>query len=667
MQYEALLSQLTTEEKVQLCHAQDKFSIASIPRLGIASLVTSDGPNGIREEQAEDEWRGLGRQEDHATYLSAETVLAATWNPELCRQQGRVLAQEALYRGKDVVLAPGINIIRTPLGGRNFEYFSEDPFFTATMAVPYIQGIQENDVGACVKHYALNNQETNRGDINITVSRRALFEIYLHAFEAAVQQADVACVMGAYNRFEWQHCCHNRYLVNEILKKKWNFQGVFMSDWAGTKDTAEALFNGLDLEMGSELGSHNNDHMADPLLTMLKKNPDLINLVDDKVRRFLRLHDKLKIGSPQRRQGSFNTPQHQLHAYQVAAEGIILLKNEGILPIRDTASRILVTGPNAQKQQSNGGGSSAISAFYEITPLDGIRVRFPEAEVQYIQSGNIVQLKKAASNVDWVIYCGGLNHDLGYDCEGADRTDLKLPGNQDMEIATLLQVNPHTIVVLTCGTPVEMPWIDQAGAVLWTGYAGMEGGNALADILRGSVNPSGKLPYTMPRHLGDHPCERYGGYSPDDNHYLDDIFVGYRGYDRDQIQPLFCFGHGLHYGQLRYESLRCYQHDNQLHVFFSITNLADMAVSEAAQVYIGHPDNLSDRPPKELKAFQKIPLKSGETCQVQLQIGFDELAIYDDSTDGFRFFPGVYRVYVGASSRDLPLSCQILLADPSNL
>lgn len=662
MNHEALLAELTLEEKIDLCHAQDKFSVAPIPRLGIESLVTSDGPNGIREEQAADEWRGLGREEDKATYLPAETVLAATWNAELCKLQGQVLAEEALYRGKDVVLAPGINIIRTPLGGRNFEYISEDPYLTAAIAVPYILGIQENDVAACVKHYALNNQETNRGEVNIEVSRRALYEIYLKGFKAAVKDADVACVMGAYNCYRNQHCCHNQHLVNDVLKGELGFQGVFMSDWAGTKDTREALYNGLDLEMGSERGSHRNDHMADALLELVRSNPNLTPLVDDKVRRSLRLHDRLHKGSALRKKGSFNTPEHQHVAYTVAAEGIIMLKNDDLLPIKDSTAHILVTGPNADLHQSNGGGSSAIAAFYEITPLKGIQNRFPNATIEYIDSQDIIQLEISARKADWVIYCGGLNHDLGFDCENEDKANMKLPSNQDLEISTVLSSNPNTVVLMTCGSPVEMPWISQARAVLWTGYAGMEFGNALADILLGVVNPSGKLTYTLPRHLEDHPSTRYGGYSFENNIYKDDIFVGYRGYDRDHIDPLFCFGHGLHYGSVDYQALVCQQDEAGIQATFRLTNTGSQPIKETAQLYIGHPGYIADRPPRELKAFSKVLLLPGESKEVSLHIPMEELDIYDEREGCFRFYDGDYQIFVGASSRDLPLSTILNIA-----
>lgn len=659
MNHESLLEQLTLEEKIDLCHAQDKFSVAAVPRLGIESLVTSDGPNGIREEQAEDEWRGLEREEDKATYLPAETVLAATWNEELCKLQGQVLAEEALHRGKDVVLAPGINIIRTPLGGRNFEYISEDPYLTAAIAVSYIRGIQENDVAACVKHFALNNRETNRGEVNVEVSNRALYEIYLKAFAAAVKDADVACVMGAYNRYNHQHCCHNRYLVNEVLKGKWGFRGVFMSDWAGTKDTAEALFNGLDLEMGSERGSHKNDHMADALLDMVKHDSAMIPLVDDKVRRSLRLHDRIRKGNPNRKEGRYNTPEHQRATYDVACEGMILLKNEGVLPIAQKTCKLLLAGPNADFRQANGGGSSAISAFYEITFWEGIRTRFPNAQVEYTPSHDLAQLESLSKQADFVIYCGGLDHREGLDCENYDKADMKLPDGQDAEIAAVLAANPNTVIVLTCGSPVEMPWVEQAKAIIWTGYAGMESGHALADILLGAVNPSGKLTYTLPKQLQDHPSVRYGGASFDNDVYLDDIFVGYRGYDRDNIEPLFCFGHGLHYGRVEYAALTCERDEQGIYATFCLTNTGAYPVKETSQLYIGFP--AQDRPPRELKAFKKVTLQPGESKEVSMHVSFEELHLYNEQQDCFTFQPGVYTVFIGASSRDLRLSFRMEL------
>lgn len=652
---ETLLDQMTLEEKVSLCHAQDTFSVAGIPRLEIEPLVMTDGPNGIREEQQKDLIIGLGREEDRCTYFPAETVLAATWNLDLARHQGEAHASEARYRGKDVLLAPGINVIRTPVGGRNFEYFSEDPYLISKLAVAVISGIQSKDVAACVKHYVLNNQETNRGAVNIEVSKRALFEIYLKGFEASVKEADVYCVMGAYNCYNGQHCCHNAYLVNDILKGRWNYQGVYVSDWAGTHDTLEAICNGLDIEMGTVNGDHCNDYLADSFLALLKEQPKLEEYLNDKVRRSLRLHHKLHKGMHDREKGSFNTPEHQGLTYEIAAEGIVLLKNENLLPISKSVSRILVTGPNADREQADGGGSSMIAAYYEITPLEGIRSRFKDCEIQYIAEADEEMLKAYAGEADLVVYCGGLSHDLGFDCEDADKKDMKLPGNQDAEITALLSANPNTVIVMISGSPVEMPWANEARAIIWAGYAGMEAGNALADILTGKVNPSGKLTYTIPHRLEDSPAVRYGGYSFENNVYKDDIFVGYRGYDRDHIEPQFCFGHGLHYGDVEYQEIACHKVENTLEVSVQLKNTGENPVKETVQIYAAYPAEIADRPPQELKAFVKESLEPGEIRRVVLTIPMNQLAIYSEEKDEFVFIPGTYGVYVGASSRDIRL------------
>lgn len=656
---ENLVNEMTLEEKVSLCHACSRFSVASVPRVGIEELVMSDGPNGVREEQAEDEWRGLGRKEDECTYLPNMTTMASTWNPELCKKQGAVLGSEARFRGKDIILSPGINIIRNPLGGRNFEYMSEDPYLISQMVTPLIQGIQSQDVAACVKHYALNNEETNRGEVNVEVSKRALFEIYLKGFEAAVKDAGVYSVMGAYNCYNHQHCCHNAYLVNEILKDRWGFDGVFMSDWAGTKDTMEGACNGLDIEMGSERGDHRNDHMADAFLALLKQHPEMEALLDDKVRRSLRLHARIRKGDPNRNSGAYNTPEHQQATYDVASEGIVLLKNENVLPITGSPARILVAGPNADRKQSDGGGSSAIRAFYEVTPLEGIQNRFANSQIIYLADADRETLLAEAAKADCVFYIGGLHHIEGLDSENADKKDMKLPYGQDEEIAALLQVNPNTVIALISGSPVEMPWLNEAKALLWTGYLGTEGGNALADVLGGAVNPSGKLTYTLPRCMEDVPAVRYGGYSYENNRYLDDIFVGYRGYDRDNVEPLFCFGHGLSYSEMQYSDLVCAVSDGGVDITLKVKNLSKIPAKETVQIYVGYPEQISDRPPRELKAFHKVTLAAGEEKQVKLFVKKADLALFCESADSFVFSEGMYRIDAAASSRNIRLSQEI--------
>ncbi len=784
-QIEALLAEMTVREKISLCHANSKFTVAGIPRLGIEELTTSDGPHGVREEMSRDNWNTLDLADDYCTYLPTATGLAATWNPELAGRFGKVLGEEARWRKKDIILGPGINIIRNPLCGRNFEYMSEDPCLISQLVVPLIRGIQSADTAACVKHYALNNQELDRKNVNVEVSKRALFEIYLKGFEAAVREADVYAVMGAYNRYENQFCCHNQYLVCDVLKGKWGFSGVYLSDWAGTHDTREAVFHGLDLEMGTEK-PYNAFFLADAFEDLVKESPEAMEALNHKVRRILRLMFRVHKLGADRKEGAFNTAEHQKAAYDIAAEAIVLLKNNGILPVAKDAKKILVVGENAVLKHAHGGNSCGVKAFYEVTQLEGVQNRFADCSISYIkttkpnyseipteyleisdlgsgsrafrcryydnkefagepcvmfrnalapetgfsacrseavimipedgtfsfaltggenaklwvgddpaaplegyglehtkhyQKGEKVSLKveftgneelkleylrkesdesvsmdtllQAAKEADYVIYCGGINHN--YDVEEFDRKDMKLPAVQDVEIPALLRANPNTVIVMTGGSPVEMPWIREAGAVLWCGYAGMEGGNALADILKGTVCPSGKLPYTLPVKLEDSPAIRYGEYRAENCKYNEGIYVGYRGFDKDQVEPLFCFGHGLSYADFTYSDLAVRKDPGGVRLRFRVKNTSGRCAAEVAQVYVGLHSKTVDCPVRELKAFQKIFLQPYGQQEVEILLKPDAFTVYQESTDSFEILSETCTVEIAASSRDIRL------------
>ena len=533
---EDALSRLTLEEKVGLLHAQSKFSSAGVPRLGIPEVWCTDGPHGIRPEVLWDEWDQAGWTNDSCTAFPALTCLAATWNPEMSALYGKSIGEEARYRDKDVLLGPGVNIYRTPLNGRNFEYMGEDPFLSARMVVPYVQGVQQNGVAACVKHFAVNNQELRRHEVDVVVDDRALHEIYLPAFKAAVQEGGAWAIMGAYNKYKGEHCCHNQYLLNDILKRDWAFDGVVISDWGGVHDTREAIFKGLDMEFGTwtdglnwgATNAYGNYYLANPYLELLRKGEVGTGELDDKARRVLRLIFRTAMNS-RKPFGSLCSPEHNAAARRIAGEGMVLLKNDGgVLPVDlSKTKKLLVVGENAVKMMTVGGGSSSLKVKHECTPLEGIRAAVGDkAEVLYergyvgdvtgdyngvvtgqdLSEGRsgaqlLADAIAAARKVDAVVFIGGLNKGDHQDSEGADRLQLGLPYGQDAVIGALAEANPNLAVVFVSGNAVAMPWIDRVPAVLEAWYSGSEAGNALADVLFGAVNPSGKLPFTFPVRL----------------------------------------------------------------------------------------------------------------------------------------------------------------------
>ncbi len=666
---EDLLSRLTLEEKISIIHADSKFTTAAIPRLGIPRRWLSDGPHGVREDIGPDTWDAAGRTDDFATAMPAGICLAATWNPDLGFRTGEAIGQEARARGKDIMLGPGVNILRTPLCGRNFEYLGEDPFLAAQMCVGYIRGEQSQGVASCVKHFALNNEEHDRMNINVEVDERALREIYLPAFKAAVQEAGVWTVMGAYNQFRGQHCCHNDYLLNKILKEEWGFKGLVMSDWAGTHNTREGALNGLDLEMGTDK-KYDDFYLAQPYLDLLKKGEVPMAGLDDKVRRNLRVMLATGVFDAKRKPGSINTSAHQTVARQVAEEGIVLLKNENrLLPLDARKLKtIAVIGENATRLHAHGGDSSGIKAFYEITPLQGIvsragknvNVIFSEG---YRKDGSADLAERAvaaAKSADAVIYIGGLNHDKGFDCEGADRKDMKLPYGQDELIQKIVAANPRTIVVLE-GTMVEMDaWLGKVSALLQAWFPGMEGGNALAKVLFGDVNPSGKLPATFPKKLSDSPAHALGNY-PGTNGtvtYAEGLLVGYRWFDTKNIEPQFPFGFGLSYTTFKYSNLKLIPASGTNEVVtaqFEIENIGSVAGAEVAQLYVHEANPRLMRPEKELKGFKKVFLKPGDKQTVSIPLAKSAFAYYDDGKKSWVADGESFEILIGSSSRDIQL------------
>ncbi|WP_373835918.1 glycoside hydrolase family 3 C-terminal domain-containing protein, partial [Bacteroides heparinolyticus] len=591
---EDALARLTLEEKVAMVHAQSKFSSPGVPRLGIPEFWMTDGPHGIRPEVLWDEWDQAGWTNDSCVAYPALTCLAATWNPEMSLLYGKSIGEEARYRGKTVLLGPGVNIYRTPLNGRNFEYMGEDPYLAARMVVPYVQGVQQNGVAACVKHFALNNHEVNRHTTNAVVDDRALYEIYLPAFKAAVREGKAWSIMGAYNLYKGQHACHNQYLLNDILKGEWGFDGVVVSDWGGVHDTDQAIANGLDMEFGSwtnglsngASNAYDNYYLAMPYLQRIREGKVGIRELDDKVRRILRLAFRTTMNTD-RPFGSLNSPAHYEAARRIGEEGIVLLQNRNnVLPIDLNKTRkIAVIGENAIKMMTVGGGSSSLKVQRECSPLDGIGQRVGgKAEVVYARgyvgdaSGEyngvvtgqnlkdertpeelIEEAVRVARDADYVIFIGGLNKSAGQDCEDSDRKGLDLPYGQDAVISALAKVSKKLVVVNISGNAVAMPWVNDVPAIVQAWYLGSEAGSALAAVLMGDVNPSGKLPFTFPAKLEDVPAHSLGEYtgaqseSVIDIRYNEGIFVGYRWADKQKkVKPLFPFGHGLSYTTFEY-------------------------------------------------------------------------------------------------------------------
>jgi beta-glucosidase len=678
---EDLLSRLTLAEKVALLHGDSKFTTAAVPRLGIPRRWLSDGPHGVREDIGPDTWKPAGRTDDFATCMPAQIALAATWNPALAQTEGEAIGQEALARGKQIMLGPGVNIQRTPLCGRNFEYLGEDPFLAGRMAAAYIRGVQSQGVASCVKHFAANNQELDRMTINVEMDERTLREIYLPAFQAAVQEAGVLAVMGAYNEFRGQHCAENDYLLNKILKGEWGFQGLVVSDWGGAHDTHEAAYNGLDLEMGTENRPYDDYYLANPFLAGLRSGEYPLSLLDDKVRRNLRVMfatHQFDVRAP----GSLNTAAHQATARQVAEQAVVLLKNEGAaLPL--DLSRIhslAVIGENAVIHQAHGGQSSAIKAFYEITPLQGIigrvgdRVNVTYAKGYGAEGGPdlVPQAVRAAQQADVAIVFAGLGHEPHCDTEGTDRKDLRLPYGQDELIRQVRQANPKTIVALVSGSPVEMdPWLADVPAVLEAWYSGMEGGNAVARVLFGDVNPSGKLPCTFPKRLEDSPAHALKAY-PGTNgtvRYEEGLLVGYRYFDTKEIEPLFPFGHGLSYTRFDYSDFKVATGAEAggplATVEFVLANTGDRAGAEVAQVYIHQSQPSLSRPYKELKGFRKIFLQPHERQTISIPLDRSAFAFYDPNQQGWLAEKGEYEIFVGSSSRDIHLTGKFTLEQTS--
>lgn len=680
-----LISQMTLQEKASLLHGNSKFYVAAIKRLGIPEWALSDGPHGVRAEINRHDWAYAGWTNDSATCFPPGTALAATWNPTLAYKQGLVLGEEARFRKKDILLGPGINIIRTPLCGRNFEYMSEDPLLVSKMAVAYIKALQSKDVAASVKHWLANNQEAHRDSIDVTMSERALREIYLPAFKASVMEGGAYTVMAAYNRFRGEWCSENDYLNRQLLRKEFNFKGVLMTDWSAAHSTVKAALTGLDLEMGTDKKDYHEWYFADPLIKAVGEGKVPVSVVDEKVGNVLRVMFSTKMFNEEKRStGEMNTPEHQQAAYHAAAEAAVLLQNKrNLLPLHiDKVRSIAIIGDNATRKHCSGGLSSEIKALYEITPRQalqqklGARVKINYAQGYEKQStfaeGNSTG-QSGTDKVDWklieeavaiaresdvAIIFGGLNHD--FDTESSDKENMDLPYGQEVLIQEVAKANPNTVVVIIAGSPVKLSGIVyRVPAILWAWFGGMEAGNAVADLLIGQVNPSGKLPFTLPVSLAQSPAHALGNY-PGRNlqvNYEEDILVGYRWFDTKKIQPQFPFGYGLSYTDFSISLFSTdkpgYGKNEIIHARFTIKNTGKVYGAEVVQLYVSDPVCSVMRPEKELKAFEKVFLKPGETKTVEVQVKVADLAFYDESKKAWNTEAGEYILQLGNSSRSI--------------
>ena len=690
------LSRMTMEEKVNMCHGQSKFSSPGCPRLGIPELWMSDGPHGVREEIQWSSWSNAGWTNDSCTAFPALTCLAATWNPAMASLYGKAIGEEARFREKDILLGPGVNIYRTPLNGRNFEYMGEDPYLASTLVVPYVQELQKNGVAACVKHYALNNQERQRWNIDVIVSERAMYEIYLPAFRAAVQEGGAWSIMGAYNKILGTHACHNDLTLNKILKDEWGFDGVVVSDWGGTHNTLESALNGLDIEMGTDnrpdkrrtrVFQAKDCYLGDDFLNLVRQGEVSEEVLNDKAARILRLIFRTAMNT-QKPYGNMDYAAHSKVARTVGGEGIVLLQNnapkkgeKALLPIDPTRyGKILVVGDNATRRLCMGGGSSELKVQHETSVLDAMKEKYGSkisytlgyqagrtmyGSVEEVQQSIVDSLRNTAvamaKEADLIVFVGGLNKNRNQDCEDGDRLTYDLPFGQNELLDAMLAVNPRVVTVLVSGNAVRIPYPDRMPAILQSWYIGSEIGPTVVDVLCGDVNPSGKLPFSFPARLEDCAAHSFGDIAyPGDGvkvEYKEDILVGYRWHDTKKIPARYPFGHGLSYTTFAYGkpsiSGKTIAADGTLTLTLDVTNSGTREGKEVVQLYIGDDKATVLRPVKELKGFQKISLAPGETRQVTFTITPDMLKYWSEDAHDWVAEAGKFTAYVGSSSTDI--------------
>lgn len=714
-----IIAQMTLEEKVEMLHSKTNMSSEGVPRLGIQDIKYTDGPFGIREENG-DGFRSLGWTLDSATYFPTGSALAATWSKEMAYKNGWAMGKEGRLRGKDIILGPAINIQRLPVGGRTYEYLSEDPVLSARLSVEYTKGSQDAGTAVCLKHYALNNQETDRGSVNVIADERTMREIYLKPFEAAIKEGGAMCVMPAYNKVNGFYCSENAHLNNEILRDEWGFKGMTVSDWGGTHSTMGAALGGLCVQMTGD------NYFGQALIDSVRNGALDEAVVDAKVREILRLRFAID-PVPEDVANTIMTsqPETQKIAYEIAQKSIVLLKNEaGNLPIAKDMKKIAVIGQNAVLTTAAGGIGAGVKTLYEISPLEGIQARAEKAgvEVVYAPGYKSYQMRMGwgrpsagpvnplvansidepadpallaeavalAKDADMVIFFGGTNKSI--ETEGSDRKNIDLPCGQNEVIKALYEANPNVATVLISGGPTDLRYLEPYSPAIVQGWwNGLEGGTALAEVLFGDIAPSGKLPFTFPLKLEDSPAYATGsfpgegsgedlftlmyrldatGYTreqiqeyiaslPDPvSEYREGILVGYRWYDTKDVPVMYAFGHGLSYVEFEYGALTCKQKKDKIQVSFDLKNLGDMEADEVAQLYVKRLDSKVERAEKELEAFERVALKAGETKNVTLEFPLSELAHWDNETNGWVLEPGKIEILVGSASNDIRQSIQ---------
>lgn len=680
MDFQKIISEMTLEEKLGMLHGDNVYDTKGVERLGIPPFRFSDGPMGVRGEFDRERCDYVGDTDDYATSFPCPTAVAATWNPKMAYENGKTLGREVRGIGRDVSLSPGINLHRTPLCGRSFEYMAEDPCLISGIAVGVIRGIQENDVAACVKHFVANNQETRRLDVNVEIDERAFQELYLPGFQAAVQEGRSMAVMGAYNQFRGEYCCQNKRLLQDILREQWGFDGIVISDWGAVHDTKKAIAAGTDFDMNVD-NRYDEYYYAEPLKKLIEAGEIPESVIDKMLLRILKTMERLHMFEENRQPGAYNTEENRQTILGVARESIVLLKNDRkILPLpKDASKSILLVGENANRLQAFGGGSSEVKALFELTPLLGMkmhlggnfRIRFApgyssQAKDQEEQQRLREEACRLAADFDIVIYVGGLNHD--FDMEGKDRENMKLPYRQDELIDALLDIKPDMVVVNMSGSPVEMgSWINRAGAVVQYWYSGTMGGTALAEVLFGDVNPSGKLPTTFPKRLEDTPVARFGEFPGCDTvRYNEGIYVGYRYYDTYDVEPQFCFGHGLSYTEFAYSDIHAKVTEKsgqrvRVTVSCAVKNTGDRKGAETVQLYVSDKEASVPRPSKELKGFQKVTLKPGESSILVFELEERDFSYYCVEEERWRWEPGEFEILLGSSSRDIRLKGKVVL------
>lgn len=714
-----IIAQMTLEEKVEMLHSKTNMSSEGIPRLGIQDIKYTDGPFGIREENG-DGFRSLGWTLDSATYFPTGSALAATWSKEMAYKNGWAMGKEGRLRGKDIILGPAINIQRLPVGGRTYEYLSEDPVLSARLSVEYTKGSQDAGTAVCLKHYALNNQETDRGSVDVIADERTMREIYLKPFEAAIKEGGAMCVMPAYNKVNGFYCSENAHLNNEILRDEWGFKGMTVSDWGGTHSTMGAALGGLCVQMTGD------NYFGQALIDSVRNGALDEAVVDAKVREILRLRFAID-PVPEDVANTIMTsqPETQRIAYEIAQKSIVLLKNEaGNLPIAKDVKKIAVIGQNAVLTTAAGGIGAGVKTLYEISPLEGIQAKAEKAGVEIVYAPGyknyqmrmgwgrpsagpvnplvansidepadpalLAEAVALAKDADMVIFFGGTNKSI--ETEGSDRKNIDLPCGQNEVIKALYEANPNVATVLISGGPTDLRYLEPYSPSIVQGWwNGLEGGTALAEVLFGDIAPSGKLPFTFPLKLEDSPAYATGsfrgegsgedlftlmyrldatGYTREQIHeyiaslpdpvseYREGILVGYRWYDTKDVPVMYAFGHGLSYVEFEYGALTCKQKKDKIQVSFDLKNLGDMEADEVAQLYVKRLDSKVERAEKELEAFERVALKAGETKNVTLEFPLSELAHWDNETNGWVLEPGKIEILVGSASNDIRQSIQ---------